>query len=152
MTPLELDDIDRRIVNGLQGGFPISERPYADAAAHLGLSEELLLSRLRRLLETGALSRFGPLYDAERLGGAVTLAAMSVPQERFDAVSGQVNAFREVAHNYARNHRLNMWFVVATEDPEDIARVLAQIEEQTGLTVYNFPKEEEFYIGLRVEA
>jgi len=152
MTRVDLDDIDRRIVNGLQGGFPLSERPYAEAAERLGLSEDVLLDRLRRLVDAGALSRFGPLYNAERLGGAVTLAAMSVPDERFEVVAEQVNARREIAHNYARNHRMNMWFVVACEDPAEIAQVLADIAEETGLAVYNFPKEEEFFIGLRVEA
>lgn len=152
MTRLELDAVDRRIVNGLQGGFPISERPYAVAAERLGLPEEILLARLRKLVDAGALSRFGPLYNAERLGGAVTLAAMSVPESRFEEVAELVNAHREVAHNYARTHRLNMWFVVATEHPRDVARVLDEIAEETGLTVYDFPKEEEFYIGLKVEA
>ncbi|MCW8825070.1 MAG: Lrp/AsnC family transcriptional regulator, partial [Gammaproteobacteria bacterium] len=63
----------------------------------------------------------------------------------------QVNAFPEVAHNYAREHTLNMWFVLATERPERVAEVIDEIEIQTGLYVYNMPKQQEFFIGLKFE-
>jgi DNA-binding Lrp family transcriptional regulator len=147
-----MDSIDRRIVNGLQGGFPVCERPYAEVAARLDLDEAALIRRLERLLADGVLSRFGPMYHAERLGGALTLAAMSVPEARFDAVAAMVNAHPEVAHNYARDHRLNMWFVLAAERPERIAEVIGAIESEAGLAVYDMPKREEFFVGLRFEA
>jgi DNA-binding Lrp family transcriptional regulator len=146
---IALDHIDRTIVNALQDGFPISERPYAEAAARLGIEETELLMRLQGLLHDGALSRFGPMYHAEQLGGALTLAAVEVPSEDFDRVAEIVNGFPEVAHNYAREHRLNMWFVLATERPERIAAVIGEIERATGCRVYNMPKEEEFFVGLR---
>jgi len=151
MTAL-LDAMDRDIINALQGGFPITEQPYADTAARLGMDEDELITRIDRLLDDGTLSRFGPMYHAERMGGALTLAAIAVPEDRFDAVAEQVNAHAEVAHNYAREHELNMWFVLATEAPDRIDEVIAEIEEETGLRVYNMPKTEEFYIGLRFEA
>jgi DNA-binding Lrp family transcriptional regulator len=147
-----MDATDRRIVNGLQGGFPVCERPYAEAAARLGLDEDELIGRLERLLADGVLSRFGPMYHAERLGGALTLAAMRVPEARFEAVAEIVNAHPEVAHNYARDHRFNMWFVLATERPERIAEVIDEIEAETGLQVYAMPKLEEFFVGLRLQA
>ena len=147
-----MDALDRRIVNGLQGGFPVSERPYKEAAAGLGIGEAELIQSLSRLIDGGILSRFGPLYDAERMGGAVTLAAMSVPDERFEDVAGIVNGFPEVAHNYARDHRINMWFVVATEDAPRIAAVLAGIESATGIAVLNMPKLEEYFLELRLDA
>lgn len=146
---ITLDHVDRTIVNTLQDGFPISERPYAEAAVRLGIEETELLARLQRLLHDGALSRFGPMYHAEQLGGALTLAAMEVPTTDFDRIAEIVNSFQEVAHNYARDHRLNMWFVLATERPERIAAVIAEIERATGCRVYNMPKEEEFFVGLR---
>ncbi|HYD32360.1 MAG TPA: AsnC family transcriptional regulator [Azospirillaceae bacterium] len=146
-----MDQTDRRIINALQGGFPVSERPFGDAGRALGLEEEELIGRIRGLVEAGALSRFAPMYHAERLGGGLTLAAMAVPEECFDTVAALVNAHPEIAHNYARAHALNMWFVVATERPEDVARVLAVIAAETGLEVYDMPKREEFFIGLRFE-
>ncbi len=147
-----MDDTDRRIVNALQGGFPIAERPFAAAAEALGLEEADLLARIKAMRDDGVISRFGPLWHAEKMGGGLTLSAMSVPAERFDDVAAIVNSFPEVAHNYARDHALNMWFVVATERPERIAEVLAEIEARTGLAVHDMPKIEEFFVGLRFEA
>jgi DNA-binding Lrp family transcriptional regulator len=147
-----LDETDRRIINALQGGFPVSERPFAEAAAPLGISEDELIRRVDRLVTTGVLSRFGPLYNAERLGGAVTLAAMSVPEADFERITALVNAHPEVAHNYARQHQLNMWFVVAADRSERIAEVLALIEAETELPVLDMPKMQEFFIGLRLAA
>jgi DNA-binding Lrp family transcriptional regulator len=98
------------------------------------------------------LSRFGPMYHAERLGGGLTLAALAAPPEHFDEVANLVNAHPEVAHNYERDHALNMWFVIATERPEDIDRVLADIAAETGLVIHDMRKLEEFFVGLRFEA
>jgi DNA-binding Lrp family transcriptional regulator len=144
-----MDAVDRAIVNGLQGGFPVSDRPYAEVAAQLDLTEDELIRRLDTLLENGTLTRFGPMYHAERLGGALTLAAMKIPAADFERVAAIVNALPEVAHNYAREHELNMWFVLATETPERIGEVIGMIERMTGYKVYNMPKLEEFYVGLR---
>lgn len=147
-----MDEIDRRIINTLQTGFPLCESPYREAAAELGLSEQALIDRLSILLQEGILSRFGPLYHAELMGGALTLAAIKAPDDRFDEVADIVNGFPEVAHNYARNHELNMWFVIATETPEQIQRTISAIEQQTRLTVYNMPKVSEYFVGLKLEA
>jgi siroheme decarboxylase len=144
-----IDSVDRAIVNRLQGGFPVCERPYAEAAAELGLSEDELIRRVEALLAAGTLTRFGPMYHAERLGGALTLAAMKIQPQDFERVTAIVNGFPEVAHNYARDHAFNMWFVLATEVPERIEQVIAEIEKATGYRVYDMPKLEEFYVGLR---
>ena len=147
-----MDDIDRRLINQLQGGFPIAERPYAEVGGRLGLDEDEVIARLRCLLDERVLSRFGPMYDAERLGGGLTLAAMAVPEDRFDEVAGMVNGIAEVAHNYERTHPLNMWFVVATERPERIGAVLAEIAVATGLPVVDLPKLEEYFLELKLSA
>ena len=101
--------------------------------------------------EEGLLSRFGPMYHAEKMGGGLTLAAIKVPTERYDEVTDIVNSFDQVAHNYARDHVLNMWFVVATETPDEITRVIKDIEQQTRLRVYNMPKQQEFFLQLIFE-
>ncbi|MFZ5608860.1 MAG: Lrp/AsnC family transcriptional regulator [Pseudomonadota bacterium] len=147
-----IDAIDRRIVNALQADFPLVARPYAQMAARLGLEEEDLIARLRRLLENGALTRFGPFFDAGALGGAFCLCAMAVPAARFEEVAARVNARPQVAHNYARAHRLNMWFVLATETPAEIFETAWAIEEETDLKVHLFPKEREFFVGFQVAA
>jgi DNA-binding Lrp family transcriptional regulator len=147
-----VDAIDRRIIDGLHGGFPVCERPYAAAAGDLGLTEDELIARLERLLDDGTLTRFGPLFDAQKLGGALTLAAMAVPRADYERVAAIVNARAEVAHNYAREHALNMWFVLATATPEGIAEAIAGIERATGLPVLSFPREREYFVELRLPA
>jgi len=151
-APTPMDQIDRNILNNLQGGFPVCERPFATVADRLGLSEDELIARVERLLDDGVLSRFGPMFNAERFGGAVTLAALAVPEDRFDTVTEQVNSFPEVAHNYRRNHDFNMWFVVSSDDPDRVSGVLKEIEDVTGLSVLNLPKEEEYFLELKFEA
>lgn len=147
-----MDAIDRAIINTLQEGFPICPSPYKQVADSLNISEQLLLERLQKLLDSGILSRFGPMYHAEHLGGALTLAAVKAPEHRYKEIADTINAFPEVAHNYAREHALNMWFVLATETPEKIQQVIQSIENQTGLTVYNMPKIQEYFVGLKLEA
>lgn len=143
-----MDALDKRILNRTQRGIPVSEQPFADIASELDCTEEQVINKLQHMLDDGLLSRFGPMYDAASLGGAFTLSAMQVPEERFDEVTEIVNAFSQVAHNYKRQHRLNMWFVVACESQDEIQAVLKSIEQQSSLLVYDFPKEEEFYVGL----
>ena len=145
-----MDDIDRSLVNRLQDGLPVERRPFDALADELGLGVPALLARIQGLLDAGTLSRFGPMFNAEQLGGALSLCAMEVPEERFEQVAAQVNGHPEVAHNYARDHRLNMWFVIATERVEQAAGVIAAIERETGCKVYDMPKQEEFYIGLKL--
>lgn len=147
-----MDETDRRIVNALQEGFPLTERPFAAAAQDLGIEEAELIERVRRLREEGWLTRFGPMFDADRLGGATALAAMAVPAEDLERVTILVNAHAEVAHNYERQHALNMWFVIACERPEQIYAVIAAIEAETRLRVYAMPKEHEFFVEARFDA
>ena len=145
-----MDELDSAIVNRLQGGFPLVERPFAVVAAELGLAEEDLIARVRKLLGGGVLTRFGPMYQVERMGGAFSLAAMRVPPGDFGRVAAIVNALPEVAHNYEREHEYNMWFVLATEKPEGIARAIARIERETGLPVLNLPKLREYFVELKL--
>ncbi len=145
-----MDAEDRRIINDLQDGFPISERPFAEAALNMDMNEGELIERLGRLCDDGTLNRFGPMYNAEKLGGAVTLAALKVPEDRFNEIADQVNAHPEVSQNYAREDDLNMWFVIATETPGQIAKVIAEIEYETKLEVFDMPKVQEFFVGLKL--
>lgn len=154
---LSADDL--ALVAALHGGFPLSDRPYADAAARLGCSEDTLIERLQRLLAHGDLTRFGPLFQIERAGGRFVLAAMAVPEPRFEAVAKQLREMPEVAHNYRRESALhadaaelplNMWFVIAVGTPAEVPQVIARIEEASGLPVFQFPKEKEFFVELRL--
>jgi DNA-binding Lrp family transcriptional regulator len=146
-----MDSLDRRIINELQGGFPVCERPFEAVASRLDTSESELLTRLRCMLDDGLLTRFGPLFHAERMGGALSLCAMCVPAQRFDEVVATVNTFPQVAHNYERDHAMNMWFVLATASAGELKDTIAQIEARTGLQVFDFPKQAEFFVGLHFQ-
>ncbi|WP_372527725.1 Lrp/AsnC family transcriptional regulator [Piscinibacter sp.] len=150
MNSATLDPTDALLIRRLHGDFPLGDAPYAEVAQQLGLSESEVLARLQRLLDDGVLSRFGPLFQIERAGGQFVLAAMAVPEERFDAVAEQLNALSEVAHNYRREHALNMWFVVACASPAQARATCERIETMTGLRVFAFPKEKEYFVELRL--
>lgn len=146
--PLAPDDV--RLLTRLHGGLPLTDRPFADVGAELGLSEDTVIERLRVLLAQGVLTRFGPLFQIERAGGRFVLAALAVPEDRFDEVAAQVNALPEVAHNYRRDHALNMWFVVAAETSRQTQAAIDRIEAETGLPVLAFPKEREYFVELKL--
>ncbi|MGB1198318.1 MAG: Lrp/AsnC family transcriptional regulator [Thalassotalea sp.] len=143
-----LSALDKKLINLLQHGLPVCERPFAVIAQELGSNEEEVIAHVNALLESKILTRFGPMFDAACLGGAFTLAALSVPEDRFADVTLQVNAFEQIAHNYRRDHDYNMWFVIATESAQEIEDVVKAIEHKTQLSVLNVPKLEEFYVGL----
>lgn len=146
-----MDEYDRVIVNALQDGLPLTEEPFAQLAQTLEIDQQTVVARIANLLDEGILTRFGPMYNAERMGGALSLCALSAPLDAFDTIAERVNAHPEVAHNYEREHTLNMWFVLATENTDRIEQVVAEIESETGCRVLQFPKQEEFFVGLKLE-
>ncbi|MEO8542588.1 MAG: Lrp/AsnC family transcriptional regulator [Burkholderiaceae bacterium] len=145
-----IDPVDALLIYRLHGDFPLSERPFEMVAQQLGLSETEVIDRLRRMLDDGLLTRFGPLFRIERTSGQFVLAAMQVPEERFDGVASQVNALDAVAHNYRREHVFNMWFVLGCSSPAEVRSACKRIEQETGLRVITFPKEKEFFVELRL--
>lgn len=147
-----MDELDRALIDHLQGGFPLCERPYAEVAARLGSDEATVIARIESLLQRGVLSRFGPMYHAERMGGALTLAAMQIPPADLERVADIVNRQPEVAHNYEREHRFNLWFVLATETPAGQRAAIARIEAETGHRVYDMPKIREYFLELKLKA
>ena len=125
-----LSPLERTLINRLQDDLPLVPHPFQELAQELGLSEEEVAGHIRTLRDDGLLTRFGPFFDAEALGGAFCLCAMAVPPD----------------------HKLNMWFVLATESQAAISATAEAIERDTGLPVLLFPKEREFFIGFRVNA
>ncbi|WP_218068187.1 siroheme decarboxylase subunit beta [Candidatus Thiosymbion oneisti] len=143
--------LERGFLNRFQGGFPLTQRPFRKVAAELETDEDTLIATVRAMLERGLLSRFGPLYNAERLGGCFTLAAMAVPEPDFVRTAKILDVIPEVAHNYRRDHRLNMWFVLATPDQGKLTGAIRRIRSLTGLMVYDFPKLREYHLGFRLQ-
>jgi len=141
-TPLEF-----RLLNDWQRGFPLVAAPFAALAGELGCDEATVLSTLAAMRTQGVVSRVGAVF-APRSVGASTLAALSAPAERLDEVAAMVSARPEVNHNYEREHRYNLWFVVTAPDEAALAATLAAIAAQTGCGVISLPLLEEFHIDL----
>jgi DNA-binding Lrp family transcriptional regulator len=142
-----LDKIDQRLLNEFQDGFPLTPRPYAKIASGLGVSEREVIGRLDALYKAGTISRIGAVVKPHSLGWS-TLAAIAVPEDRLETVAELVSGLAEVNHNYQREHRLNLWFVVAGRDKAHVARVLHDIEDRTDLAVIDLPMEESYRLAL----
>lgn len=139
--------LEQKLLNNYQRDFPLSATPFADIAGELGVSEAQVLETCRDLAARGVVSRIGGIFKPGSVG-ASTLAAMEVPAKRLDAVAATVSSFRQVNHNYEREHRLNLWFVVTADSQDDVTQTLHAIEEQTGLAVLNLPMLEAFHLDL----
>ena len=143
----ELDAVDAALVDGYQSDFPVVERPFHVVGEELGIDESAALERVRRLRDRGIFRRFGAVLNPPVIGSS-TLAAVSVPEARFEAVAEIINGYRQVNHNYRRDHEWNMWFVVTAASREKRDSILAEIEERTGCAVLNLPMLTDYYIDL----
>ena len=143
----DIDDVDAALIDEFQSGFPIRERPFEAVGEQLGVSPEEALERVERLREAGVFRRFGAVLNPPVIGSS-TLAAVSAPEDRFDEVAEIINGYRQVNHNYARDHEWNMWFVVTAGSRETRDGILADIEARTGLSVLVLPMLTDYYIDL----
>lgn len=144
---VDLDDIDRQLVDRYQRDFPLVAAPFSRIAADLGLAEDDVIARLRRLKEIGAISRVGAVVRPNVVGVS-TLAAMAVSPERLNEIAAIVSAQSEVNHNYEREHALNLWFVAVAKDASALEAALERIERKTGFTVVDLPLVEAYHIDL----
>ncbi|MDP2728568.1 MAG: Lrp/AsnC family transcriptional regulator [Dehalococcoidia bacterium] len=116
---MNLDDIDRRLLNLLQSGFPLTAKPFAALGESLGISEAETLERVQRLKAEKVIRQISAIFDSRALGYQTTLAAFRVPEDRLEEVAASVNEYPGVSHNYARNHRFNIWFTLSVPPGED---------------------------------
>jgi len=140
-------ELDFRLANEYQRGFPLVPEPYREISARLGCAEAEVLRTLERMSASGALSRIGAVL-APRCLGASTLAALSAPAAELSRIAALVSAHAGVNHNYERSHRLNLWFVATAEDSARLASLLDCIGEETGCAVLSLPLVEEYHIDL----
>lgn len=143
----ELSPLEYRLLNDFQRDFPLTSRPFLAIAEELGTDEDTVLRTLDRLVERKMISRVGPVFQPRRLG-ASTLAALAVPEDELDAVAAMVNSYKEVNHNYEREHKFNLWFVVTAASEAEIDRVLDEIRERSHCQLLNLPMENAYHIDL----
>ncbi|SDM56770.1 DNA-binding transcriptional regulator, Lrp family [Halogranum gelatinilyticum] len=142
-----LDDVDATLIDEYQSGFPVVERPFQVVGEALGIDEAEALERVRELRERGIFRRFGAVLNPPVIGSS-TLAAVQAPEDRFEEVTEIINGYRQVNHNYRREHEWNMWFVVTAGSRETRDRILDEIEERTGCAVLDLPMLTDYYIDL----
>jgi DNA-binding Lrp family transcriptional regulator len=141
------NELERALLDEVQRDFPLVSRPYAVLAKRFGTDEETVLSVLRALTGDGRISRIGAIVTPHSAGWS-TLAAMAVPAVRLAEVAAVVSNFPEVNHNYERENRVNLWFVVTGEDRGHVTAVLEEIELRAGIPVFDLPLLESFRLDL----
>ncbi|MEW6132259.1 MAG: Lrp/AsnC family transcriptional regulator [Pseudomonadota bacterium] len=142
-----LSDLEFHLLNDWQRDLPLVERPYAAIAEKLGCSEDEVIAGLSDLMARGHVSRIGAVFRPHVLGWS-TLAAVSVPESRIEAVAQGIDAYPEVNHNYEREHAYNLWFVVTAPTGVRVAEVLAGIHRQTGCRPLDLPMLADYHIDL----
>ena len=145
--PSRFSDVDKQLLNNFQHEFPLSSNPYANIAEKTGISEQEVLNRYRLFQEQGIISRIGPVIRANTIGVS-TLVAMAVPDDDIEEVAALVNGFTGVNHNYEREGKYNLWFVVTASDEEQLNEVLNDIEEKTGIKTLDLPMLDDYHIDL----
>ncbi len=112
---IPLDELDKRLLNLMQGSFPIAERPYAEVAAKAGIAEREAIERVQRLIDERIIRQVTPIFDTRALGYSSMLVAAKVDPENPWRAANVINEHPGVSHNYLRNHEFNIWFTIATE-------------------------------------
>jgi DNA-binding Lrp family transcriptional regulator len=149
-----LDEFDRRLLNAMQGSFPIEPRPYAAVARTLEVDEDRVLSRVRELIEDRIIRQVTPIYDTRALGYGSMLVAAKVDPEHPWRAAKVINSHPGVSHNYLRNHEFNMWFTVAVEEDSKLGLqgTLDVLQELTGAeSIRQLPTLKLFKIRMDLE-
>lgn len=142
-----MDDLDKALLNGIQSNFPICERPFAHIGESLGMDEEEVLSRLKKLKDADIIRRIGGNFGPENLGYFSTLCAAKVPEEKIELFTEIVNRYPGVTHHYIRENDWNLWFTFIEPSREIIADNLDAISRETGVKeILNLPATNVFKI------
>lgn len=155
MTASKLNEIDKKLLQLAQDEFPITRRPWAALGSKLKITEEEVMSRLKRLHREGIIRKIGPILDARKLGlCASTLIAMKVPEEKLESVVDIINEYKSVSHNYLREHEYNLWFTITTSSKEELKRTVEEIKRRTEIPdtdVLDLPTSRRFKIDVRFQ-
>ena len=129
---LQMDDMDRRLLNLVQEDFPLVARPFLRIGERLELSEDEVMQRVLRLKEGRIIRQISAIFDSRMLGYQGSLVAMKVPPEREDEVAAIINAHPGVSHNYKRSHLYNIWFTLTLPPGMNLQEEIDRLSEKTG--------------------
>jgi DNA-binding Lrp family transcriptional regulator len=152
---VKLDKVDRELLQWLQDEFPMEKRPWAEVGKRLGISEEEVLSRVKRLSSDGVIRKLRTILDAQKLDlCSSTLLAMKVPKDKMEEVVSIVNEYMSVTHNYRREHDYNLWFTITTCGDKDLRSTVEEIKRRTGVPdsdILDLPTARIFKIDVRFQ-
>lgn len=131
-TATALDATDRRLLNLIQKDFPLVALPFAAIGEQMGINEEDVLARTRRLKEDGIIRQISAIFDSRLLGYSSTLVAIDIPEERVDESAGRISEHPGVSHNYKRDHQFNVWFTLTLPPGADLEAEVARLSEEAG--------------------
>lgn len=150
-----MDELDRQILESLQGNFPLCERPYDEIAEKLGISADSLFCKVRSMLDSGLIRRVGVSLDSRKLGYSSTLAAVRVKEKLIEHAADVIRDYREVTHSYLRDDNYNIWFTLIAPSVERIEEILEEIRSELSLDaddVLNLPVERLFKLDARFKS
>jgi siroheme decarboxylase len=151
---IPLDEFDKRLLNEMQGAFPIEPRPYAAVARALEVPEERVLLRVQELIDERIIRQVTPIFDTRALGYGSMLVAAKVDAEHPWRAAKIINSHPGVSHNYLRNHDFNMWFTIAVEEDSALGLqgTLDVLQELTGAeSIRQLPTLKLFKIRMDLE-
>jgi DNA-binding Lrp family transcriptional regulator len=151
---IPLDDLDKRLLNLMQGSFPIAPRPYQHVASEAGISEDEVMTRVQRLLDERIIRQVTPIFDTRALGYSSMLVAAKVDPDNPWRAANVINEHPGVSHNYLRNHEFNIWFTIATEpdSPLGLEQTLTRLGELAGAeSIRQLPTLKLFKIRMDLE-
>ncbi len=152
---VNLDETDRTILQIIQDDFPLVQEPWLVISRRISISEAEVMSRLKRLVESGAIVKIGPVFDSSRIGLKVaTLVALKVPKHKVNDVARVINGYDNVSHNYEREDEYNVWFTLAASSRGEVNAVLDEIKQKTGMKdpdVLDLPTLRRFKINVHFQ-
>ncbi len=136
---MNLDSLDRQLLNLMQNDFPLTTRPYLDLARKLDISEDEVLTRIQIMKQRGLIRRTGAIIDSRQIGFYSTLCACRVENEQIDKVAAIINAQKGVTHNYVRDHFYNIWFTLTALSQDEAVKIIKDMEQTAGIKILTMP-------------
>jgi len=141
-----MDEFDKKILNAIQEEFPVTPRPFAEIGKLIGMEENDVIERVRRLKGEGYIRRIGPILERKKLNYVSALCGVHVDESKLMDFVNELNEYSGVTHNYERDGELNIWFTIAAKKKDEIEDFLSDLEKKYEVTIYRFPEKKVFKI------
>lgn len=149
---MDMDALDKEILNEIQWSFPLVSEPYKELANRFHVTNDEMKKRISNLKSIGVLRQLSAIFDTRKLGYKSSLVAMAIDSDKLDSVANQVNRHPGVSHNYERNHEYNLWFTLATPPGSDLKTEVDKFGKLAGIKkIRLLPTIKLFKIGVKLD-